>query len=88
MNCNQIKLNYEMSPTIGSDHSVYSSHNTDSFFKPKNNPLEQITMCVSRKFCQIGSNFDSVFVVVFLVDEGREDPNTTISGPSSMMAQH
>ena len=28
------------------------------------------------------SNFD-VFVVVFLVDEGWEDPNTTISGPSS-----
>ena len=33
----------------------------------------------SRKFCQSGSNFDNVF---FLVDEGREDPNTTISGPS------
>ena len=30
-------------------------------------------------FCQRGSNFDNVF----LVDEGREDPNTTISGPSS-----
>ena len=26
-----------------------------------------------------GSNFD----YVFLVDEGREDPNTTISGPLS-----
>ena len=25
----------------------------------------------------------TVFVLVFLVDEGREDPNTTISGPSS-----
>ena len=53
----------------------------------------------SRKFCQRGSNFDKVF----LVDEGREDPSTTIRGPSSarqrnairwrfagvpMMAQH
>ena len=32
----------------------------------------------SRKFCQRGSNFD-----VFLVDDGRDDPNTTKSGPSS-----
>ena len=29
----------------------------------------------SRKFCERGSNFDSDF----LVDEGREDPNTAIS---------
>ena len=36
----------------------------------------------SRKFFQRGSNFDYVFDVVFLVDEGREDPNTTKSGPS------
>ena len=37
----------------------------------------------SRKFCQRGSNFDnSFFVCFFLVDEGKEDPNTTISGPS------
>ena len=35
----------------------------------------------SRKFCQRGSNFDVVFF--FIVDEGWEDPNTTISGPSS-----
>ena len=35
----------------------------------------------SRKFFQRGSNFDYVFF--FLVDDGREDPNTTISGPSS-----
>ena len=28
---------------------------------------------------QMGSNFDNVF---FLIDEGKEDPNTTISGPS------
>ena len=50
----------------------------------------------SRKFCQRGSKLD-----VFLVDEGIEDPNITINGPSSarqrsamfrwrapMMAQH
>ena len=30
----------------------------------------------SRTFCQRGSRF-------FLVDEGIEDPNTTINGPSS-----
>ena len=56
-----------------------------------------------RKFCLSESNFDNVlFLFVFLV-EGREDPSTTISGPSSarqrnaikwrfagvpMMAQH
>ena len=32
----------------------------------------------SRKLCQGMSNFD-----FFLVDEGREDQNTTIGGPSS-----
>ena len=37
----------------------------------------------SRNLCQRGSNFDIVVVVVFLDDEGRKDPNTTISGPSS-----
>ena len=34
----------------------------------------------SRKFCQRGSNFDRFFL---LVDEEREDPSTTISGPLS-----
>ena len=33
----------------------------------------------SSKFCQRGSNFDNNF----LVDDGREDPSTTLSGPSS-----
>ena len=33
----------------------------------------------SRKVCQRGSDFDNVF----LVDEGREDSNTTINRPSS-----
>ena len=43
----------------------------------------------SRMFCQRGwgQNIDNVFFFVFsfyyLVDEAREDPNTTISGPSS-----
>ena len=32
----------------------------------------------SRKYCQRGSNSD-----IFLVDAGREDQNTTKSGPSS-----
>ena len=33
---------------------------------------------------QRGSDFDNVF---FLVDEGRDDPNTTISGPTSARQQ-
>ena len=38
----------------------------------------------SRKFCQRGSNYDNVFLLLFLTDEGREeDPNATISGPLS-----
>ena len=45
-------------------------------------------MSGSRKFCQRGSSFDVFFFFVcecvfFSVDEGREDLNTTISGPSS-----
>ena len=38
----------------------------------------------SRKFCQRGSNYDKFF----LVNEGREDPNTTNSGPSSARQQN
>ena len=39
----------------------------------------------SRKFVffQVGSNFD-----FFLVDEGREDPSATISGPSSALQRN
>ena len=38
----------------------------------------------SRKFCQRGSNIDNGFCCFFfLVDEGRDDPNIIISGPSS-----
>ena len=36
----------------------------------------------SKNFCQRGSNFDNVFCC-FLVDERRDDQNTTKSGPSS-----
>ena len=36
----------------------------------------------SRKFCQRGSNSDGFIFVFFVVDKGREDPNTTITGPS------
>ena len=39
----------------------------------------------SRKFCQMGSNFDNFF---FVVDEGREDPSIPISGPSSARQQN
>ena len=36
----------------------------------------------SRKFCERGSNFDVFcFFFVVVVDEGREDPSSTISGP-------
>ena len=38
-----------------------------------------------HKFCQMGPNFDNV---LFLVDDGREDPNTTLRGPSPMIAEH
>ena len=42
----------------------------------------------SRKFFQRGSNFDYVYFLLFLVDEGREDSNITISGPSSARQQN
>ena len=35
----------------------------------------------SRKFCQRGPTLTSFF---FKFDEGRKDPNTTISGPSTV----
>ena len=46
--------------------------------KSRTSPL----FCVmrgSRKFCQRGSNFDLFLYIFCLVDEEREDPNTTIS---------
>ena len=46
-------------------------------------------ICVDpRKFCQRWSNFDKAF---FLIDEGREDPNTTINAsekPFKWRANH
>ena len=37
----------------------------------------------SRKFCQRESKYDNVFLfLVFLVDDGIEDPNTALNGPS------
>ena len=37
-------------------------------------------MCGSRKLCQKGSKFEKL--ITFFFDEGIEDPNTTINGPS------
>ena len=37
----------------------------------------------SIKFCQRVSDFDVFFCFFFLVDEGRDNPNATISGPTS-----
>ena len=44
----------------------------------------EMSMPGSRKFCQRGSNFN----IFFFVDGGREDPSTTISGPSSARQQN
>ena len=41
------------------------------------------SMCGSWKFCKRWSKFD-----VFLVDEGRDDPNTTKSGPTLTCQQN
>ena len=49
---------------------------------PKGTTQDIRRMRGSRKFYQRGSNFDGFFVFVVLVDKGREDPNTTISGSS------
>ena len=45
--------------------------------------LNRIHTELTRKFCQRGSKFDNVFFFFFLVDYGRNDPNTTLSGPST-----
>ena len=37
----------------------------------------------SRKLCHRGSNFDNFCCCCFLDYEGTNDPNTTLSGPSS-----
>ena len=49
--------------------------------RPQTNPMRG-----SRKFCQVGSPLtvsEYFFLFVFLVDEGRENSNITISGQSS-----
>ena len=49
-----------------------------------NDSVDLDTMRGSRKFCQRGSKFVTFFFFFFLlVDEGIEDPNTTIDRPSS-----
>ena len=48
---------------------------------------KQQQMPGSRRFCQRGSNFDSVLIIylfIYLFYEGREDPSTTMSGPPSV----
>ena len=60
------------------------------FHRKASNQERQVFSCNGhaqiQKVCEMGSNFD-----FFLFDEGRMDPNTTISGPSmcrQIMAQH
>ena len=42
----------------------------------------------SRKFCQRGPTLTGFFLFVFLVDKGRENPNPTISVPSSARSRN
>ena len=43
----------------------------------------------AHKFFSEGSNFDNIFFVcVFIVNEGREGPNTTISKPSLVLQRN
>ena len=46
--------------------------------------MHQTIMRGSRKFCERGVQLR----LYFLVDEGRKDPNTTISGPSLARQQN
>ena len=46
----------------------------------ENRHIDRLNMRGPRKFSQRGSTF---YDVLFLVDEGIEDPNTAINGPSS-----
>ena len=63
-------------------HRLMATYNPYTVFPVNNSIHQEKIMCGSRKFCQRGSNFDNFFSF-FLVDEGWDDPNTTISGPSS-----
>ena len=51
-----------------------------TYIAQNGNYYSTTTMRGLRKFCPSGSNYDNVFSVV----GGREDPNTTISAPSSV----
>ena len=51
--------------------------------------LVHVGMRASRNFCQRRSKLDNIFVCLFvLVDDGREDQNTTKSGPSLARQQN
>ena len=59
-----------------------------AFYGNTQTDFGRMVMRGSRKFCQRGSKFDNVFCCFFclffhLVDEGIEDQNTAINGPSS-----
>ena len=57
----------------------------------KHNVMPTGTLCWmrgSRKFCQMGLTLRTFVVSFFLVDEVREDPTTTKSGPSSARQQN
>ena len=52
---------------------------------------EHITCTDPEGFFSEGSNFDNIFFIylcVFIVDEGRDDPDTTISEPSSALKRN
>ena len=72
----ELKLEYDLTQLI-SEPTHVTEHS--------NSILDLIlAMRGSRKFCQMGSKKRlRFFFFFFLVDEGIEDPNTIINGPSS-----
>ena len=52
-----------------------STHVRSSMYLSDSDQADVVEMRGSRKFCQRGSDLDNVF----LVDGGREDPNSTKS---------
>ena len=66
--------------------TVYPCKSRTQFCKP-DQMLENMAHLLGeylhgpRKFCQRGPNSENVFF--FIIDEGREGPNTTKIGPSS-----
>ena len=58
---------------------------TEFFLVVNASPASPVVMRGSRKFCQRGPNLITIFFIFFyfLIDEGIEDPNTTINRPSS-----